>query len=61
MTEIGLCTHPKNTLRGRKYRVQRRLELTRSILDLEVVFRWGQTMILVLSFVSILLVHAICR
>ena len=25
MTEIGLCTHPKNTLRGRKYRVQRRL------------------------------------
>ena len=27
MTEIGLCTHPKNTLCGRKYRVQRRLHV----------------------------------
>ena len=27
MTEIGLCTHPKNTLCGRKYRVQRRLAI----------------------------------
>ena len=32
MTEIGLCTHPKNTLRGRKYRVQRRLT---SLISLE--------------------------